>query len=202
VSFAAGPFSAWLRDARSALKNGTGTDVPCGDCTACCSSFYFIHIKPEETEALARIGKDAVVQASGMPKGHMLMGHTGDGVCPQMNHGKCAVYEHRPQTCRNYDCRVFAATGILESQDKPRINARVEQWRFDYPAPLDRQEHQAVQAAAKFIQENANLFPGGKIPSSPSQLAVLALKVYGVFMGPLESPAETARRVVEASRAP
>ena len=201
MSIPAGPFSAWLRDTRVALKNGTGANVPCGDCTACCSSSYFIHIKPEETEALARIGKDAVTQASGLPKGHMLMGYDAEGLCPQMNQGKCAVYAHRPQTCRIYDCRIFAAAGIRESQDKPRINARVEQWSFDYPTNRDRQEHEAVQAAAAFIQAHARLFPGGKIPSSPSQLAVLALKVYQVFMEPPGEPEEVVRRIVEASRA-
>jgi Fe-S-cluster containining protein len=196
----AGPFSAWLRDARNALKTGTGTDVPCGTCTACCMSSYFIHIKPEETDTLARIGKDAVTQASGLPKGHMLMGHDAEGICPQMNQGQCAVYAHRPQTCRAYDCRVFAAAGIREVESKARINERVEQWRFDYPTPRDREEHEAVKAAAKFISENAGLFPGGRIPSTPSQLAILALKVHEIFMEVSESASDTARRIVEVSR--
>jgi Fe-S-cluster containining protein len=198
----AGPFSAWLRDAREAMRAGTGSDVPCGDCTACCASAYFIHVQPGETRTLEALGKDALIDAPGLPAGHKLLGHGKDGTCPKLIENRCTVYEHRPQTCRNYDCRVFAAAGILESADKPRINARVGQWHFEYPTPRDREEHEAVQAAAKFVTENANLFPGGKIPATPSQLAVLAMKVYPVFLQPLLGPADTARRVVEASRAP
>ena len=198
----AGPFSVWLREARSALRNGTGTDVPCGDCNACCRSAYFIHIQPGETRTLEALGKEALIDAPGLPTGHKLMGHGKDGACPQLVENRCAVYADRPQTCRNYDCRVFAAAGIYESDDKPRINERVGQWRFEYPAAQDEQEHAAVRAAAKFIAENASLFPGGKIPSTPSQLATLAMKAYPVFMGALQTPEETARRIVEASRAP
>jgi Fe-S-cluster containining protein len=196
----AGPFSAWLRDAREAMRAGTGSDVPCGDCTACCASSYFIHIKPEETDTLEAMGKDALIDAPGLSAGHKLLGHGKDGTCPKLVENRCTVYEHRPQTCRNYDCRVFAAAGIQESPDKRRINERVAQWRFEYPSEQDKQEHEAVQSAAKFITENANLFPGGRIPATPSQLAVLAMKVYPVFLQPPQSPQETARRVVEASR--
>ena len=198
----AGPFSAWLRDAREALRTGTGTDVPCGECNACCRSSYFIHIQPGETRTLEALGKAAVIDAPGLPTGHKLMGHGKDGACPKLVESRCTVYADRPQTCRNYDCRVFAAAGIRESEDKPRINERVGQWRFEYPALQDRKEHEAVQAAAKFIRENARLFPGGRIPATASQLAVLAIKVYGIFMEVPQSPVETARRIVETSRTP
>jgi len=200
-SLGAGPFSAWLREIREALRTGAGIRVPCGDCTACCASSYFIHVAPEETEALARIGADLLTQAPGLPKGHMLMGYDPEGLCPQMNRGRCAVYEHRPRTCRVYDCRVFAAADLRESPDKPRINERVEQWAFEYPTPEDRREHEAVRAAARFIAGNAALFPGGRIPSTPSQLALLAIKAHGIFLEAPRSPAETARLIVEASRA-
>jgi Fe-S-cluster containining protein len=202
----AGDFSAWLGQARHALLHGGGTDVECGTCTACCSSSYFIHIRPEETDALAHIGPDGLVPASGMPQGHMLMGYDQEGLCPQMHQGKCAVYAHRPQTCRSYDCRVFAAAETTAGPDKPKINLRVEQWRFAYPTARDREDHQAVGAASKFIRENAAAFPGGRIPEDPSQLAITALKVYGVFLpggkgvDPEASPQEIAAAIVETSR--
>jgi Fe-S-cluster containining protein len=202
MPIAAGPFSAWLVAMRETMENGSPSDVPCGSCTACCSSSYFIHIAPDETETLEKIGPDAVMQASGMPRGHRLMGHDAEGLCPQMNHGRCAVYAHRPRTCRAYDCRVFAAAGILESQDKPLINERVARWKFDYPTDRDQREHDAVRDAARFILDHANLFPRGRIPESPSQLATLALKVHPVFLDASTTPEETARRIVELSRAP
>lgn len=178
----AGDFSAWLRHTRNALLTDSGTEVDCGDCVGCCSSFYFIHIRPHETLTLARIPAKIPVAAPGLPKGNVLLGYDKKGLCPLLINNKCSIYEHRPLTCRNYDCRVFAAAGLVESGDKPRITQRIQQWKFSYPEQSDRDEHLAVQAAAKFISENAECFPGGKIPGNPSQLAILAIKVYTVFL--------------------
>jgi hypothetical protein len=95
----------------------------------------------------------------------------------------CAIYAKRPQTCRSYDCRIFAAAGIpAGGHDKAGINARVERWRFAYPSERDREEHAAVRAAAAFIRDKAGSFPGGRVPGDPSQLGVLALKAYAVFL--------------------
>lgn len=202
----AGDFSAWLRHARSALINGHGTDVECGTCTACCSSSYFIHIRPEETETLEKVGKGFLAAAPGHPKGHKLLAYDQHGICPMLIQDKCSIYPQRPKTCRSYDCRVFAAAGIAAgAEDKARINERVRQWRFAYPAERDRRESAAVRAAARFIRGNAAAFPGGRIPDNPSQLAILAIKVYEVFMdihggSGSKDPDETAREVVAASR--
>ncbi len=180
----AGDFSSWLRHARSALSNGIGTDVDCGECTACCSSSYFIHIGPAETRTLGRIPGDLLVAAPGLSNDQVVLGYDKNGCCPMLLDGKCSIYEHRPQTCRNYDCRVFAAAGIAAGgDDKARVNRRVKRWKFSYPAKRDHDEHLAVQAAAKFIREHAECFPGGRIPSNPSQLAILAIEVYEVFLG-------------------
>jgi Fe-S-cluster containining protein len=211
-SLSAGDFSVWLHETRHALRTGTAVDVPCGTCTACCTSSYFIHIRAEETGALERIDKEVRAPARGMNKGDWLMGFDEQGVCPQLKNvtseqtgGTCAIYSDRPRTCRSYDCRVFAAAGITAGDDKPRINARVEKWSFDYPTRRDREEHEAVQAAAHFIQKNAALFPGGKVPEDPSQLAILAIQVSDVFSeakasGKNLSPTEIAKAVVVASR--
>jgi Fe-S-cluster containining protein len=201
----AGDFSSWLSQTRSALITEKGADVDCGECIACCSSFQFIHVRPEDTRTLGRIRKDILVAAPGLPKGTMLMGYDKKGFCPMMVNDKCSIYEGRPLTCRNYDCRVFTAAGITAGDDKPRINARVRRWKFGYPTKRDRDEHAAVQAAAKFIQEHAECFPGGKIPSTPSQLAILAIKVYEVLLekeegSSVSSDRETANAIVEACK--
>lgn len=179
----AGGFSAWLRQARKALALGLGTDVDCGDCAACCSSSYFIHVKPEEAKALGAEAQGAMVPAPGMPKGHKVLPYDKRGICPMLKPSGCTVYAKRPQTCRSYDCRIFAAAGITAGgHDKAGINARVEKWVFAYPSERDREEHAAVLAAAGFIRDKAASFPGGRTPGDPSQLAVLALKAYGVFL--------------------
>lgn len=171
--FDAGIFSQWLRQMRSQLRHDKPADVPCGTCTACCTSGYFIHVRPEEKAALARIPKKLLVAAPGLPKGHMLMGHYENGHCPMLVEGKCSIYEQRPQACRVYDCRVFAAAGILPGGDeRAEINLRVKGWRFSYPTPDDKALHAAVKAAAKALQK------GPEPPSQPSGVALGALDRY------------------------
>lgn len=180
---AAGRFSSWLRKFRKAQADGADMDVPCGDCTACCRSSYFIHIKPEETETLARIPKALLFPAPGLPNGSMLMGYDENGHCPMLVDHRCTIYEYRPQTCRTYDCRVFPATGIaLDAGEKALIIARTQQWKFEYRNAHDRQEHAAVTAAAEFLGARADDFPDGFLPTNLPQLALLAIKVSDVFL--------------------
>ena len=194
----AGDFSSWLHHARDALLNGTGTDVPCGECTACCRSSYFIHIGLDETKALERIPKKALAALPNQSKEHVFLGHDKTGTCPMLVESQCSIYEDRPKTCRSYYCRNFAAAGITAGDEKPRINERVARWRFNYPTGQDREEHEAVQAAAEFIQGNAKHFPGGKIPNDPNQLAVLAIKTYEVFLGKDEVDKDSRRETADA----
>ena len=177
-------FSSWLKSTRKSLKKDSGTDVPCGDCNACCRSSYFIHIKPHETYALASIPHELLFPAPGAPKGHVLMGYDTKGRCPMLVNNRCSIYEDRPLTCRTYDCRVFPAAGIKEAgdDDKSLITKQLGRWQFTYPNELDRKEHSAVIAAASFLQEKADSFPVGVIPSNPTHLAIMAIKVYDIFL--------------------
>lgn len=209
-SLPAGDFSAWLRQLRGSLLGEGGVDVACGDCTGCCSSSQFIHIKPKDEAALGRIPDDLLFKAPGAPAGHMLMGYDEHGSCPMLKSGKCVIYQHRPQTCRNYDCRIFSATGIAAGgSEKTMINRRVNRWRFTYPTERDRAEHRAVVAVVKFIREHADAFPRGRVPDSPSELAVVAVKAYGVFVVPdqesagnggVRSNSELAAAIMDACR--
>ena len=196
----AGAFSTWLRRTRSARLNDGGADVPCGDCTACCTSSYFIHIAPEETATLARIPEQLLFPAPGQPKGNVLMGYDKNGHCPMLINNRCSIYEHRPQTCRTYDCRIFPAAGIAVSEpEKALIARRAQLWKFDYPTPRDRSEHAAVQAAATFLSERAECFPNG-VPKHSTQLAVLAIEVYEVFLE-LQDKGRTAVPDLEVAKA-
>jgi hypothetical protein len=168
-------------------------------------SSYFIPIRPQDRAAFAAIPADVLVIAPGQPSGHKMMGYREDGTCPMLNSGKCSVYEHRPQTCRDYDCRIFAAAGIdAGGADKVVINTRVRAWRFTYPTDEDRRVHEAVKAAAVFIREHRADFPGGRAPTAPTGIAVLALKVYGIFLDPdlgMKSNASIAMAIIKASGA-
>jgi hypothetical protein len=114
--------------------------------------------------------------------------------------GNCTIYQHRPDTCRTYDCRVFAAAGTTPGDERPVISERVARWQFEYPADQDREEHRAVGAAANFLRRYPVRFPGGRVPSRPSEIAVLAVKAYQVFLQTPESDAATAAAIVDACR--
>jgi uncharacterized protein len=125
-----------------------------------------------------------------------------DGTCQMLTAGKCTIYENRPQTCLDYDCRVFAAAGI--EAGKPVIDRRVREWQFSYPTGADRKAHDAVLAAAAFIREKRTNFPANRAPVAPTGIAVLAIKTYTVFLEQnLErrSDAEVATAIVDAGRA-
>jgi Fe-S-cluster containining protein len=179
----AGKFSEWLHGTEASLESGKGeVDVPCGACRGCCRSSMFIHIKPEETQTIQRIPCALLFPAPGLPKGHVLMGYNDKGHCPMLVDNECSIYEYRPQTCRDYDCRVFAATGVpVDQQTQAEIANRVKAWVFHYESEESREEHVILKEAAAFLQKNRDLFPQGSLPSYPVQLAALAVRIYRLF---------------------
>ena len=177
---AAGSFSNWLADTQQARP----ADVPCGSCNACCRSSYFIHIRPDDIDALADIPEALLFPAPGLPQGHFIMGFNQHGTCPMLVDNQCSIYTHRPQTCRDYDCRLFAATGIAAGEtDKEDVNAQAMRWQFDYSNQNDESKQRAVTAAVAFLQGNADLFADGVLPSNATQIALLALNIAHLFRG-------------------
>ena len=169
-----GRFSSWL--------DQIGVDVPCGTCTACCTSSQFVHIGPDEPDTLSRIPKALLFSAPGLPKGNVVMGYDERGHCPMFVDGSCSIYEHRPRTCRTYDCRVFPAAGLAPDHDgRTGIAEQVRRWRFDFPDPQDAAQQSAVVAAAAYLRANAHRLPG-LVPSNSTQLAFLAVRIREVFL--------------------
>lgn len=200
---AAGPFSAWLQRMRRSLVGNEGMDVPCGDCVGCCVSGYSVQLRPEDHKAAAKIPATFVVSAPGFTKGHLTVRPLPNGLCPMLEDSKCSIYGVRPQTCLDYDCRIFAAAGIdAGGDDKAVINERVRQWRFSYPEQTDLREHEAVRAAATFIRDRRDSFPV-RVPAGPMGIAVFAIKSYQVFLEPAvtaRSDTEVARAILDAAR--
>ncbi len=197
---AVGGFSSWLRMTRSAQADGGAAHVPCGECRACCSSSYFVHIAPHETQTLARIPAELLFPAPDLPKGTVVMGYDEHGRCPMLRDQGCSIYEHRPLTCRSYDCRVYAAAKI--AADRAAITEQARRWRFSHPASDDRDRHAAVAAAARFLQGHGECFPGGAAPDRPAQMALLAIRVHELFLETEgESAARTAATDLEIARA-
>ncbi len=180
----AGDFASWVTGMEDAISGRSVSDVPCDGCTACCTASQFIHIGPEETDALAHIPAQLLFPAPRLPTGHVLLGYDEQGHCPMLVNNRCSIYEHRPRTCRTYDCRVFAATGVsVEDKEKVLIDQRVRQWQFSFAAPNDHLGFASVQAAATFLRERAGELPEDTAPLTSTQLAVLAFRIHTVFLG-------------------
>ena len=181
----AGCFTEWASATLSAIAGGVEAAVPCDGCTACCRSAQFVHIEPDETETLARIPSALLFPAPRRPTGHVVLGYDEHGHCPMLVDDRCSIYEHRPRTCRVYDCRVFPAAGI-DAEHEP-IAQRARRWRFDHPTEQDATAHRAVQRAAAFVRAHPDVAGHDRATLNRTQLAVLALRAHTVFLG-VEDP--------------
>ncbi len=196
----AGRFSSWLSGAQAAMRDDRTSEVPCGTCTACCRSSQFVHVAPDETDTLAHIPAALLFPAPGLPRGHQLLGYDERGHCPMLVDDRCSIYAHRPRTCRTYDCRVLAATGIdvdLDDTTKTAIAEQVRRWRFTYPTERDRTEQAAVRSAANFLADQAEALGAGTVPANPTQRAVAAIQLHELFLAH-EPPVDEVR--VELTR--
>jgi hypothetical protein len=121
--------------------------------------------------------------------------------------GGCSIYSDRPQTCRDYDCRIYAAAGLLPDGERPIISERVLAWRFDFGNEEERVEAAAVWRAAEFIRCHSTLFPEDMRAGSATAVAVLAVKTCDLFLdaahppGTGESLQQAVQRVMDAARA-
>jgi Fe-S-cluster containining protein len=182
LTLAAGDFSPWLEQIQGALRGERGSDVPCGGCTACCTSSQFIHIEPDETDTLAHIPADLLFPAPRLPFGHVLLGYDERGYCPMLVDNRCSIYEHRPRTCRTYDCRVHPAAGLEGDDDEALIARQARRWRFSFPTRADQIRRDAVRAAATFLDEHRDSLPIATAPTTAAQTAVLAIEIHHSFL--------------------
>ena len=191
----AGDFASWLSEVREAIEGEGTTDVPCGTCVACCSSSQFVHIGSDELDALAHIPKALLFPAPRMPRGNVLMGYDEDGRCPMLRADGCSIYEHRPRTCRTYDCRVFPAAGVLPDEpDKSLIATQAARWQFTFDNSEALAAAMAVRAAAEFLRDRqAEL--GDSAPHTTTQVAVAAVRTHDLFQGGEPAAAAVAVRL-------
>jgi uncharacterized protein len=178
-----GSYSAWLKELVGSLKGENDSVVPCGECVACCTSSHFVHIKPTDSETLKHVPRNLIFPAPGLPKGHYLLGYNKKGHCPMYSANGCTIYKYRPQTCRQYDCRIFAATNVkITDVDKANISRQSARWVFNIESAQDLVDSTSVKSAASFIEKYSDQFPRGFIPSNSAQRAVMAIRVYNLFV--------------------
>jgi uncharacterized protein len=178
----AGDFGHWLKLTLSA----EAADVPCGECNACCRASYFIHVSDHEQNAREHIPQELIFPAPGSRGKQWVMGFDETGSCPMLKQSSCSIYAYRPQTCRDYDCRVFAAAGISASQSndgdaKAEVDQQVLRWRFSYKNNSDRRKHEAIKNAAAYIRKNQQKL-GALAPATPTALALASLHIHELFL--------------------
>jgi uncharacterized protein len=179
----AGHYGRWVVEMEAAIAGTGSSEVACGTCTGCCTSSQFIHIRPDETDVLTHIPKALLFPAPHLPTGYMVMGYDDRGHCPMLVNNACSIYEHRPQTCQTYDCRIFEGVGVtLDPVDEPTktaIAATANRWSFTYLGDDDRAEHEAARSAARYLRSTPELRP--LLPHNTTQLAVLAFELRDLF---------------------
>ncbi len=170
-------FGARSDGGRDSADSGS-MDVPCGDCSACCRSAQFVHVRADERRALSVIPAALLVPAPGTASGERVLGFDAHGNCPMMSDDGCTIYAERPQTCRSYDCRVFAAAGV--EPDQPRIAERTALWRFTYRDTAARDLHRSVLAAGRFLSAHRDALErfGVRVPL---QRAISAIRIAPLF---------------------
>lgn len=198
----AGFFGEWLAVMRGVLRGEGDADVPCGDCIGCCISSYPVPLRPRDEAARAEVPEQWLIGPAS-PGEKWLMGFREDGSCPFMEDRTCAIYDRRPQCCRDYDCRVYAAAGLVPDGNRSAIEQRVRAWEFRYASDAERAEAGALRQAAQFIRGHQALFPAGMRAGAATAAAVLAVKTYDLFLSGdagAVTPEEMVRRVIQAAR--
>ncbi len=178
----AGEFVSWLTDVRAAIRGEAEAVVPCHGCTACCTSGQFVHIGSDETRTLARVPRELLFPAPGMPRGHFVLGYDEQGRCPMLVESRCSIYRDRPRACRTYDCRVFTAADVAVDDDKPLLAERVRRWRFSFRDAAARTQLEALRAAARFLRTHHDVVPAPAAPRNATQLAVAAVEIHHLFL--------------------
>lgn len=84
-------------------------DVPCGECTRCCETLA-PYLTPEEISSgkypLSFTAPDDALRNFDSEAGPVVtIYRKPTGGCGMFVNGKCSIYEDRPKSCRQFDCR-------------------------------------------------------------------------------------------------
>jgi uncharacterized protein len=95
-------------DFLAAWWRGEAGLVPCAGCSACC---YYEGIVVDQKRDRRRLPH---LLTEWNRDGELVLQRRADGACVHLGEQGRTVYEHRPAVCRAFDCRVFAAMGLVE----------------------------------------------------------------------------------------
>jgi hypothetical protein len=112
------------RDFLAAWGRGNAGPVPCAGCSACC---YYAGVPVDKKRDRSRLPH---LLTERNHDGELVLRRRADGACAHLGDRGCMIYEHRPSACRSFDCRAFAAMGLVEHCDP---NHRTPDWEFAAP---------------------------------------------------------------------
>jgi hypothetical protein len=86
------------------------SDVPCGSCTTCCEVLTPF-LTPEEVTSglyplsLIQPDKHMILENPNVGPLVAMFKKTPSSGCSMFIDGKCSIYDYRPKSCRQFDCR-------------------------------------------------------------------------------------------------
>ena len=104
--------------------------VPCKGCATCC---YHEHVDVDPEKERPEDLPYLLTEPD--PEGGLRLQHRSDGGCIHLGDNGCTIYEHRPNACRMYDCRIFTLFGVLDGMGGGR---HTPMWVFDAPTQSKR----------------------------------------------------------------
>ena len=91
-----------------------------------------------------------------------------DGACIHLGDNGCSIYEHRPQSCRRYDCRIWSLFGMTDGVDGDRHTpAWVWRPRTRWGRVYLTAYRTAGMLAAAHLKREGQIESGPPSPSAP-----------------------------------
>lgn len=84
--------------------------VPCNGCRECCYHGR-VDVHPDWGDDMTHLAVERD------DAGDYWLQKAADGACVHLGEGGCTIYEHRPRSCRAYDCRIYSLCGVLDHYD-------------------------------------------------------------------------------------
>jgi Fe-S-cluster containining protein len=113
----------------SILSDEPIADVPCGSCILCCETLA-PHLTPEEVASglypLSLIQPTPEqLQATPEIGPIVTLYRKKEGGCGMLIDGRCSIYDHRPMSCRQFDCRKGHHPSLVDYAEERFSNGKV-----------------------------------------------------------------------------
>lgn len=106
----------------SVSTNDPLEDVPCGSCAMCCEKLTPFLLPEEVASGLYPLSlitpTKEQLQTNPEIGPIVTLYRKKEGGCGMFVDGKCSIYEHRPRSCRQFDCRKGHHPSIPNMIDK------------------------------------------------------------------------------------